>query len=883
MTCKKSLLTVAILTGLSFAAQAQQAEPTATEETKELATVTVTGIRGSVQKSLDSKREAATHVEVVSAEDIGKLPAKNVADTLQRVAGINVGASGGSEGGFDESERVSMRGTAAALTQTLVNGHLVGTGDWLVTNQTSNVGRSVSYALFPSEIVDQVIVNKGSQAKLVEGGAAGTIDIRTRKPLDFKTDFTAEATLGAVYSDLPEDDEPQLSGLMNWKNASGNLGILLQAFHESRSLRRDGQEVVGGYSQIPAASVAAIADPQLAGLYYPNLIGTTLFTQKRERKGGTFDIQYKPTDTLTLDLNGFYSKLDADNYNRNYMLWSSKFATTQVPSSYTVRNGVLADAVYPATSGGIPFTVYDQISRISESDTGYLALNADWQASDRLNFKFEGGSTTGHGKTPRQDALELGLDADAGASWALGGTTSPLDWTVGGDGTLDDALAHSSSTAVFGLQDSNAKDKEDWFSADGELYFDSGLLSTLDFGVRYAEHTRENDGGYNLSLASGGLSGYVFPAAGQSYPDNFGSTIGGTYPTDIWYYSESQLAAISRALGTPAPSWQTAYKVQEENAAAYLQANLVGEQWSGNLGVRYVHTSGENNYNQSAPSSAGGYLPVSVDNNYGKFLPSLNFKYEISNDLVARLASSRTMTRADYSDLAGYISLTDLTHTGSGGNPKLKPIISNNYDLSLEWYFAPRGLLAGSVYYMDMKDFIAPQSRTAIYRDQTASAAAGSDVYASYLMSSPGNIDASVKGLELTYEQPLGDSFGMSANYTYADGETETGGPLLGTSKNTYNLSGYFESDRLSGRVSYTWRSSFYFGPRRSYPFYQDQFGTLSATLSYRVNDHLSLSLDGLNLNNPVYKYYTKIGSNSLPYAFYENGRQYYLNLHVSF
>ena len=150
-------------------------------------------------------------------------------------------------------------------------------------------------------------------------------------------------------------------------------------------------------------------------------------------------------------------------------------------------------------------------------------------------------------------------------------------------------------------------------------------------------------------------------------------------------------------------------------------------------------------------------------------------------------------------------------------------------------------------------------------------------------MSSPDNIDASVKGLELTYEQPLGDSFGLSANYTYADGKTETGGPLLGTSKNTYNLSSYFEHDKLSARVSYTWRSAFYFGPRRSYPFYQDQFGTLSATVSYRFNDRFSLSLDGLNLNNPVYKYYTKIGSNALPYAFYENGRQYYLNIHVSF
>lgn len=883
MNHRKTLLSAAILTCLSFGAQAQQAAAGSPDPT-ELDTVQVTGIRGSVQKSLDSKREAAAHVEVVSAEDIGKLPAKNVADTLQRVAGVNVSASSGSEGGFDESERVSLRGTGASLTQTLVNGHLVGTGDWLVSNQSGNVGRSVSYALFPAEIVDQVVVNKGSQAKLVEGGAAGTINILTRKPLDFAKDFTGEATLGGVYSDLPGKTEPQFSTLLNWKNASNDFGVLVQTFVENRSLRRDGQEVVGGYSQIAPTSAAATANPELAGLYYPNLIGSTLFTQKRERKGGSFDIQYKPTDNLTLGLNGFYSKLEANNYNRNFMLWSGQFVPNRLPQSYTTDNGVITGASYAADAAATltPYAVYDQIARISESESKYIALDADWQASERLGVKFQAGTTRGSGKTPRQDTLELAVAGNAGASWALGGTTTPIDWTLGDAGTLDSAL--NSYASIFGIQGSNAQDKEDWFSSDAELYFDSGLLSTLDFGVRYAEHVRENSGGINQTLLSGALAGYAFPVTGLSYPGDFAGTIGGSYPSDIWYYSEAQLAAINDALADRDPAtrgyWQGAYRVKERNSAAYVQANFAGERWSGNLGVRYVHTAGSNRYNQSTPD---GYVPVTVDNNYGRFLPSLNFKYELSEGLVGRFSASRTMTRPDYSDLAGYVSLTDLTHTGSGGNPNLKPIISSNADLALEWYFMPRGLLAASVYYMDLKDFIAPQTRSVTYKDQTASTAAGSDVYATYLMSTPDNIDAKVKGLELTYEQPLGESFGVSANYTYADGETDGGGPVLGTSKSTYNLSGYFERDRISARVSYTWRSSFYFGPRRSYPFYQDDFGTLSATVNYRFNDRFSLSLDGLNLNNPVYKYYTKMDGNSLPYAFYENGRQYYLNLHISF
>src|SRR5690606_26078545 len=129
-------------------------------------------------------------------EDIGKLPAKNVADALQQLPGVNISSSSASEGGFDEADRVSLRGTNPSLTQTLVNGHNVGTGDWFVLSQVANVGRSVSYSLFPAEIVDQVVVHKSSEAKLVEGGSAGSVDIITRKPLQYADPLTISGSVG---------------------------------------------------------------------------------------------------------------------------------------------------------------------------------------------------------------------------------------------------------------------------------------------------------------------------------------------------------------------------------------------------------------------------------------------------------------------------------------------------------------------------------------------------------------------------------------------------------------------------------------------------------------------------------------------------------------
>ncbi|WP_237711878.1 TonB-dependent receptor plug domain-containing protein [Rhodanobacter sp. 115] len=327
MSYRKSLLAASIVAGLclSGALNAQDSNPTSDnsststaqqqkDKIKQLAAVTVVGIRGSEELSLDTKRAANSHVEVVSAEDIGKLPAKNVADTLAQLPGVNISSSSASEGAFDEADRVSLRGTNPSMTQTLINGHSVGTGDWFVLSQVQTVGRSVSYSLLPSEIVSQVVVHKTSEARLVEGGSAGTVDILTRKPLDYAKPFTGSVSLGGVYSTLPGKTEPQFSGLVNWKNDDNTFGVLLEGFYEKRALQRDGQEVVGGY-------LPTTLDGRT--VYYPNEIGNALFQQKRTRKGGSIDIEWKPADNLTLDLNGFYSKLQADNINTNYMLWTS--------------------------------------------------------------------------------------------------------------------------------------------------------------------------------------------------------------------------------------------------------------------------------------------------------------------------------------------------------------------------------------------------------------------------------------------------------------------------------------------------------------------------------------------------------------------------------
>lgn len=897
MQVRKNVLTLSIIAALGISGAALAQETQSSDPAKELDAVVVIGIRGSLEQALDAKKDAATHVEVVTAEDVGKLPAKNVADTLRQLPGVNISSSSASEGGFDEADRVSLRGTNPSLTQTLVNGHTIGTGDWFVLSQVANVGRSVSYSLYPSEIVDRVVVHKTSEARLVEGGAAGSVNILTRRPLQFANELTVQGSLGAVYSDLPGDTKPQVDAMLNWRNSAGTAGIMVQSFYEKRSLRRDGQEVVGGYGKISSS------DPQLNGVLYPNLLGAVYFTQERERTGGVIDIELRPTDDLTLNLNAFSSRLEASNYNRNFMLWTSQFINGQTPSSFKVENGLLTQAVFDAVQSDtvVPYGVYDMISRPGAvSNSRFVALDAEWRASDAMDFAFQLGSTKGNGRSPTQDVIETGIAGNAGASWSMNGVGNPIDWALGGTNT---AATHRPQNGwIFGGQGIDVLDKEDWGSADGTYNFGSDTLESLHFGLRHSSHEHSND--FEIAQGPNWSSNWqditAYPSAGGYYPGNFGHGIGGSVPGGIWYYTPQQLADLNANFANRNNPerfyFSDVYSVKEKVDAAYAQINFNGGSWAGNVGLRYVRTGSEIGYTQALAvnsglpgaitgSAFGDYIHVKSKKDYSKLLPSLNLRFNLQDDLVARLAASRTMTRPDYSALAGSLSLDDLTHTGSGGNPDLDPLVSTNFDASLEWYFAPRALLSGSVYYMDLADYINFGTTTIQYKDQQASHDTGTDVYSDYLVSVPVNASGKVKGFELAYEQPIGENFGVSTNYTYADGEAEGGKPLNGTSKNTWNVSAWFENERFNARLTYSQRSEFYAGVSRTDSFYQDDFGTLSASLGYRFTDWLTLSFDALNLNNPKLKYYTEsAGYNGyLPYAFYNNGRQYYMNLRFKF
>jgi iron complex outermembrane receptor protein len=890
----KSALGLAMLVppALTFAAPAADS---ALEE------IVVTGIRKSVEESIQAKRASIEVTEVLTAEDIGKMPDKNVADSLARLPGVTTSAAGANEGGFDENDRISMRGTNPSLTQTLINGHGVAAGDWFVLDQVQTVGRSVSFTLLPSEIVSKVVVQKSSNASLVEGGVAGSVDIITRKPLDFTKEFTLEASVGAVYADLPDKTDGQYSALGNFKNDAGNFGVMLQLFSETRHLRRDGVEVLG-YDTIAPGSAIATAHPDLSGVQYPTEIGAAFFTQERKRTGGMLDFEFKATDDLTFDLSGFMSKLEASNYNRNYLMWSTHFVgfgAGQGPDpGYVVQNNTLTKANFT----GVPATfygVYDQISRPDEEATAnFVNLDTTWNASQALSFFGQVGYSWGDGKTPTQDVSETQPGLGSGASYQLNGLGRAPDFNLGATNNTTPTPGGVPVTFgwIFGAQNIDVKDKEKWAKIDSDYKIDNGAWKDLKFGVRYEAHDRTSD----HAVAQGPLntSPSAYPTTFSNYPSNF-ETFGGNIPTGIWYWTPEQLAAYNSPANVNRDPlareyYQYLFQVHEKDTAAYVQADFKGDNWAANVGVRFVHTQEDvvtyTQVDATTPgailtSAFGPFIGIPVSHTYNDVLPSANLKFDLNPDLVARFAASETMTRADYSALAGFTNLTPPGIVGgigggSGGNPDLKPIRSTNVDAGLEWYFAKRSLLSATAFYMDLRNYVGYGSENKTYTTFDSLCPTGCPV--TYNLTVPVNAKGKVDGIELAYQQAFTDNLGINANYTYADGKQTEGVPaggddrLVGTSKNTYNVSGYFENKMFNARVAYTYRSAFYSGLDRSSAFTQDAIGTLSASLGYTMNDHFSITLDGMNLNNPTLKYYAL--NTTQPRAFYKNGSQYYLN-----
>jgi iron complex outermembrane receptor protein len=926
MKYRKNILTASILASLFLAAAAQaqdaakqvadagaapagqvllaQNDTNAGDKTKnknkdaeELGTIVVSGIRESLKASLDKKRDADAIIDAITAEDIGKFPATNVAEAMAQLPGVTLDRA------FGATQKVSIDGLDPSLNLSYLDGHPIAQAVW---RYGDNPDRGFNYSLLPPEILGGLEIYKSPEARLPEGSLGGTIIMHTRLPLDLPSN-TVDGSVGWNYNDMESKGKPNVSGFYSWKNGDKTFGFDVSAQHYEQVTSRQGEEIFG---YTPVANIAA-SNPGVAAQVasgsikssdvMPNEINIAYFQQTEKRDSVTSNIQFKPNENFETTLGLMWMRDDLSNWNQSmyaFPVWltSTVAGIDQLTSNGhgLITGGHSCDTSTQPDCAGRAGTVFDNQVRHSVVST----RGADWRASWRQdNWKLSGQIGVSTSRDPSTQAFIEpvyfgGYTWDISKGFKFDNTaaaTNPANWA--GAGWMGN----------YGEWPDRARDN--YAQADFSMDL-NGFLNQLLLGVRWADHHE----GQNLLVWSGGVRVGDLTQVGAGGLTDLSAF-------DFWSGAANHVqpsgggAVTNWVLGSPnvqnpqflyAPYvYQGTYNIDQASDAAYAQLNFGDDKLRGNFGLRFVHsTLDSSGYVVSAdqvntlPPPPGSYQTVSSTHN--NVLPALNVAYTVQDDFILRGALSETIAFAPYNQEAPYTFTNDSVLTGAGGNARLSPYKSNNFNFSAEWYFAPESILAASVFYKDVRNYIVNGVETerlfnSLFTSnpgQYAQLTAGncdSKGFCDYSISRP--VDggkAKVKGFAVSYQQAFGETgFGVRANYTYSDGSTHSGGEMPYNSKNSYSLSPYYEKDQLSASLSFSRRSSYLAGGyvAGAPDTFVAPYKELDASVAWRFNSHLQLSLDALNLLDSTY--YSYFGTPDMLSGKYKNGTQYMLTLHM--
>ncbi|NJC31184.1 iron complex outermembrane receptor protein [Xanthomonas arboricola] len=862
------------------AGQEQQAPAATPSATTELDTITVTGYRASLEKSQSVKRSANSIVDAISAEDIGKFPDINAAESLSHLPGISVDRQ------FGEGEKVSINGTDPALNRVLLNGQTIASGDW-GGNPTDTSGRTFNYTLLSPEIIGLMEVYKTPEARIDEGSIGGTVIVHTRKPLDLPKN-TIRGSVGYNYNDRSEEGNPRGSALWSWKNDDETFGALISATHDKQDLARAGIEYFGYTTgaNIPASATITGDGSDVATARVPAGINSAFFQQTRERSGVQGALQWKPNEQNEFNLTGLYIKGKYNNFSESRYVCPACNNDLQKVTSANVQNGVVTSATFGDGAAGQPYAQLDANYRESTVTTKSLNLRHDW-SGEKWVFTTQVGDTkaTG-GKNP--EYLMKFLMTDGGYNYAFDGQNTAVNYDNGGASNW--TLPGSPAGLPAGSQDSSAMqaggifyqkstDEEKYFQWDAARDLELGPFTKLLFGYKYINHNNGVDARGNRINTTDAISLTQF---------NPGTTPSGLYDGlgasgDLTTWPTASLNSIrnyllSQPQGAYRPDYGSSFEVKEITQNFYTQLNYETGKWRGNVGVRLVDTTDKSLYWQTADGGTN-YSRVAETNDYRKALPSFNIAYDITDDAVLRFSAAKVIARPRYGDLAGTFSINSANGnlTAGGGNPDLKPYESTNYDLAAEWYFAPSSMLSGEVFYRDISSYIV---NTTSQQQLTDPISGNSGLYT---VTSPINVsDAKVKGVSVNYQQSLGLGFGVQANYTFAESDSSSGLNLPYLSRDTYNIIPYWEHGDWMVRVNYSFRSKYFtqIGRLASQDF-ADSYKQLDLTASYQITDYMGITFGATNLLDSTYRLFSN--TRSTPTAFYKNGRGYQAQLNFKF
>jgi iron complex outermembrane receptor protein len=864
---------------------------TSQSETENSDDIVVTGFRASLEASINAKRDASAIIDSVSAEDVGKFPNNNVAEALTLVPGVTVDRQ------FGQGEKVSILGTDPALNRTLLNGQTVASADWFILESP---GRTFNYALLAPQLVGRVDIYKSPEPRIDEGSIGGTVNVTTRKPLDLKP-FTIAGSLGYLFNDRSKKGDVQGSALVSWHNEAGTIGIIASFQRAKDRLRRDGLETYGTITAdfwagkndagadsrnnncTGACATTLTANP---GAKSPNAFGTSYFEQDRERLTYSAGIQFKPVDQLTLGFD--WLKIDAsyDNLNQSmYAFQGNTWNSAGALSGIEVKDGIVTKVTMKNA-----LSVLDAQYRTAEMHSNTYHGGAKWDGGS-WDLNVEGGYSKADGGTKRQVFLEFLNWADYSVDLS-GAPKSPgvLSYT----GNVQGNPAAFTTDPGWGgnMVDKPTSDKERYGQADLGFNFD-GAIKRLAFGYKYRKHTAaQNYAG--VTIAGVAASASLFDP--RQVRDNYLSGFNGVNdqmtgrfhidgPTMVNYINSGKWLPSGAPFPTPSPfaapefaagNWQ----IDETINAAYGQVDFDAGWLRGNFGVRYAKTGTDSAgfvCTSGTPCNApSNWVWQKTSRSYENVLPSFNLIADLQKDLIFRVAGAQVIARPNYADMTNFFWLSDQILTGEGGNPDLKPYRSDNFNASIEYYFAPRAIVSGEVFFKHISDYILRQTAPEQYFNLSQNRVT------TYQISRPYNAgSANVKGFAVAYQQSLALGLGILANYTYSDAKGRNGADLPYNSRHQVSLSPFFERGPVALRATYTWRSKYFTQIDRGDQMYVRATDNVDASATYNFTKNVGLTLSGMNLTDS--QYYAYANTPSLPRGVYKSGRKFLATVNVNY
>ncbi|MES2443096.1 MAG: TonB-dependent receptor [Pseudomonadota bacterium] len=867
--CSASLMTMVALTAPAAAQDAPLPVTPVQEED-----IVVTGIRGSLQSAQARKEAAVAVTDSIDAEDMGKLPDNTVSDALQRVTGIQVQRANG------EATTVLIRGLPNVTSY--INGRETFTG----------TGRGVALQDIPAELVAGVDVYKTATPDLVEGGVAGRIDIRMRRPFDLKTGITVAGSARALYSDKREKWSYIASGLISghWETAGGQeFGLLVGASYNNRKYRDQtafnfgfnpfSGPATGEIPAVPPSPGNPAGTPAVPNyVLIPDTVGGLVTDGDRIRPAINASLQWKPSPDFEIYLDGLFTGYRQD-YDVNFFVGLPKAGNVTVVTRQagTVNIGATSYPVANTITTLDNFTITSKQTFHQKTD-GYQFAGG---------FKWTGDHTLLSSELSYNDSRVASTSYIVDANFVVpridysfnnGGTPQISAKTAGG-AAYD--LTNTANLNLFALFDqrSLATSRQVAWRGDFRYNFDGSVLTNFQIGVRSARRVGSSDGtGENrFGLAGAGTSYPGFGVGGPELLDGIVGVDGFALPSTSFIRANiDQLRAIAgRPAGAPAFAPTLAFDLVEDNYAFYGQAGFdfseSGVPLEGVLGARVVN----NVTNLDATLINNGVpSPTSGHRNELNFLPSLTLKLRPADGIVLRLVAGESITAPEFAQLNPATNLAPLGATGnsstfgagSGGNPNLESIKTRNLDGTIEWYFSRTGSITLSAFYRKLDGYI--QTYSAVEFFPTGAGGA----LQSYAISRPRNTNkGTLKGFEAAYQHffdflpgPL-SGFGVQANFTYAVGEVEAPGstgvmqPITPVSKYSYNLVAMYEKYGFTARLAYNWRSKFvdFYDANIPGGFNEAQpIAFLDFSASYDLTPNVTVAVDATNLLNTTYHDY---------------------------